>query len=304
MKILVTGGAGFIGSNLVDALIEKKHSVVILDNLSTGRKENVHSGAKFIEMDIVDEKLSDVFAEEKLDIVFHLAAQIDVRKSVADPVYDAKQNILGSINILENCKKNKIKKIIFSSTGGAIYGEADVLPTPETYPENPISPYGIGKLTTEKYLFYYNQIFGLPYVALRYGNVFGPRQNAKGEAGVVAIFIDKLLAGEQPIINGEGDQTRDYVYVDDVVSANIKAMESEKVGIYNVGTSVQTTVNDIAKLIGKYVGLQQEITHGPAKQGEQQRSCLDFSKIRSEMGWQPQMPLNQGIEKTVNWFKK
>ena len=304
MKILVTGGAGFIGSNLADALIEQGHQVCIVDNLSTGVKEHINSKAKFYELDISDAKLAEVFVAEKPEAVFHLAAQIDVRKSVADPVGDAQVNILGSLNLLENCKNFGVKKFIFSSTGGAIYGEAAIIPTPESYAEKPISPYGIAKLAIEKYLHYYQVVFGLPYVVLRYGNVYGPRQNSHGEAGVVAIFCDKLLAGQQPIINGEGKQTRDYVYVGDVVAANLAALQSEQVDIYNVGTGQETDVNKIAAEIKKNLGSDIEFTHGPAKPGEQQRSCLDYSKISQALGWRPQVALAAGLAATTAWFKQ
>jgi len=304
MKILVTGGAGFIGSNLVDALINEGHDVCIVDNLSTGQKENLNAKAKLFEMDITDKKLAEVFAQEKPEAVFHLAAQIDVRKSVADPVADAQINILGSINLLENCKKFGVKKFIFSSTGGAIYGDADIIPTPETYEQKPISPYGICKLSVEKYLHYYHVVFGLPYVILRYANVYGPRQNFQGEAGVVAIFCSKLLAGNQPTIWGAGKQTRDYVFVGDVVAANLAALKSDKVDIYNVGTSVETDVNQLAEEIKKNISTDLEFSHGEAKAGEQQRSCLDYSKIKKELGWEPKVKLIEGIKKTVEWFEK
>ncbi len=303
MKILVTGGAGFIGSNLVDALIEQGHDVVIVDNLSTGRKENLNNNAKFYELDIQDKKLAEVFVAEKPEAVFHLAAQIDVRKSVADPMADAQANILGSLNLLENCRKSGVKKFIFSSTGGAIYGEADIVPTPETYFEKPISPYGIAKLSIEKYLNFYHVVHGLNYVVLRYGNVYGPRQNSHGEAGVVAIFCDKLLAGTQPVIFGDGKQTRDYVYVADVVTANLAALDSDKIDNYNVGTGLESDVNKIAELIKENIDTDLEFTHGPAKAGEQQRSCLDYSKIKKDLGWLPQTMLKQGIAATVEWFR-
>jgi len=303
MRILVTGGAGFIGSNLVDALIDAGHQVLVVDNLSTGNKNNLNPKAKFLQLDIKDKKLAEVFSSEKPEIVFHLAAQIDVRKSVADPIWDAEQNILGSVSLLENCKQSKVKKIIFSSSGGAIYGDTDKIPTTEDQPERPISPYGIAKLTIDKYLAYYQQVFGLPYISLRYSNVYGPRQNSKGEAGVVAIFCDKILAGQQPVINGDGKQTRDYVYVADVVKANLLALDSDKVGAYNIGTSVETDVNDLAELIKQAAGSDLELSHGPAKAGEQQRSCLDFYKAEKELGWQPAVNLEDGIKKTFEWFK-
>lgn len=303
-KVLVTGGAGFIGSHIVDALIEKNHEVFVVDNLSTGKKENLNPKAKFFKLDITEKELEKVFKAEKPQVVFHLAAQIDVRKSVADPVWDAKQNILGLINLLENCKNFGVKKIIFSSTGGAIYGDTDKIPTTEDQLERPISPYGIAKLAIEKYLYYYQQIFGLNYIALRYANVYGPRQNAKGEAGVVAIFCDKLLAGQQPVINGDGKQTRDYTYVSDVVRANLLALDSVEIGIYNIGTKVETNVNQLAELIKSNINTDLDFSHGPAKVGEQQRSCLDHTKATKDLGWQPEIGLEEGIKKTVDWFKE
>jgi len=303
-KALVTGGAGFIGSNLADALIAAGYEVVVVDNLVTGKKENINAAAKFYEMDILSEDLSKVFSAEKPDVVFHLAAQIDVRKSVEDPVWDGKQNILGSINLLENCKEFSVKKIIFSSTGGAIYGDTDQVPTTEDHSTKPISPYGIAKLTIEHYLYYYQQIFGLPYVVLRYANVYGPRQNSKGEAGVVAIFCDRLLSGQQAMIYGEGKQTRDYVFVGDVVAANLAALKSDTIDTYNIGTSIETDVNHLAELIKKNISSAPDFTHGPGKVGEQQRSCLSYKKAQAKLGWQPQVKLEEGINKTVEWFKQ
>ena len=310
---LITGGAGFIGSHLTDRLIKKKHKVVVIDNLSTGRKENLNpaffkkggasSEAKFYKIDIQSPKISDIFRKEKPEIVFHFAAQINVRKSVANPIEDAKINILGSLNILENCKKARVKKIIFSSTGGAIYGEAALIPTPESYTAFPLSPYGIAKLTIEKYLNYYFKVFGLAFVSLRLANVYGPRQNPKGEAGVVAIFCDKLLKNEQPIIFGDGRQTRNYVFVDDVVDASILAAETNKVGIFNVGTGIETNINKLYQLILKKTGKEIKPIFESTKPGDLKRSCLDCAKIKKQLGWQPRYSLEQGLEKTVKWFK-
>lgn len=303
MKILVTGGAGFIGSHLTDALIKNQHQVVIVDNLSTGQKQNINQDAKFFELDIQNQKLENIFKKFQPKVIFHLAAQIDVRKSVSDPITDAHTNILGSINVLENAHAVGCKKIIFSSTGGAIYGDAAEIPTTENYPVWPISPYGIAKLTVEHYLHYYYQVFKIPYVALRYANVYGPRQNSRGEAGVVAIFCDKILNKQQPEIFGSGRQTRDYVYVDDVVAANLAALATDKVGCYNVGTAKETNVNQIAELIKNAFGAKIEFIHGPAKPGEQQRSCLDWKKIQLELGWSPRVGLEEGIEMTARWFR-
>jgi UDP-glucose 4-epimerase len=303
MKILVTGGAGFIGSHLVDRLIKEGHEVVVIDNLSTGKKENLNSKAKFYKIDIRSPKISQIFKKEKPEVVFHYAAQIDLRRSVENPIENAKINILGTLNILENCKKLKVKKLIFASTGGAIYGDADILPTPETYSELPLSPYGIAKLTIEKYLNYYYKIFGLPFVSLRLANVYGPRQNPKGEAGVIAIFTDKMLFKKQPIINSNGKQTRDFVFIDDVIEANILAMESNKIGIFNIGTAKETDINTIFKKLKELTGSKCKEIHGPEKEGEQKRSCLDYSKAKTELSWQPKYSLEGGLTKTVEWFK-
>ena len=303
MKILITGGAGFIGSHLVDRLIKGGHQVVVIDNLSTGKKENLNKKAKFYKVDIQSPKISQIFKKEKPEVVFHLAAQIDVGKSVENPIEDAKINILGSLNILESCQKSKVKKIIFASTGGAIYGEAKIISTPEDYPANPLSPYGIEKLTIEKYLDYYWKVFKIPYISLRLANVYGPRQNSKGEAGVIAIFCDKMLCGKQPIIYGLGCQTRDFVFVDDVAEANILAMESKKIGIFNIGTEKETDINTIFEKIKKLIGVKCKKIHAPAKSGEQKRSCLDYTKAKKELSWQPKYSLENGLRETINYFK-
>ncbi len=304
MKILLTGGAGFIGSHVTDELIAKGNDVVIIDNLSTGFEYNINPKAKFVKTDITDfKKIENIFVEESPEIIYHFAAQIDVRKSVSDPLFDAETNIMGTLNLIKLSSDFKIKKFIFSSTGGAIYGDTDVRPTPENHPEWPLSPYGIAKLATDKFLNYYNEIFGLKYVSLRYGNVYGPRQNPPGEAGVVAIFLNKMLKGEQPIINGDGDQTRDYVYVEDVVKANILALENiDKVGIYNVGTSIEISVNDLFKEINKNFDNKYKEVHGPAKLGEQKTSCLNYEKIKKDMNFIPKTDFSEGIKETYKWF--
>lgn len=302
MKYLVTGGAGFIASHLVDRLIKEGHSVVIIDNLSTGKKENLNPGANFYNIDILDSKISHIFEENKPDIVFHYAAQIDVRKSVEDPTGSAKINILGSLNILENCKKFGVKKIVFASTGGAIYGEAEVVPTPEDYSTQPVSPYGIEKLIVEHYLNFYKKEYNLDYLILRFANVYGPRQNSKGEAGVVAIFCDKMLAGEQVIINGQGKQTRDFVFVEDVIEANILGVKRNESGPFNIGTAKETDINTIFKNLKKLFGAENKEIYGPQKVGEQKRSCLDFTKAKETFSWQPKHSLVQGLEKTKEWF--
>jgi UDP-glucose 4-epimerase len=303
MKILVTGGAGFIASHITDKLVEMGHKVVVIDDLSTGKKENLNSKAKFYEADICDAEISEIFKKNKPEIVFHFAAQIDVRKSIQDPASDAKINILGGINVLENCKKFKIKKIIFASSGGAIYGEALSIPTTEGYNALPFSPYGIDKLTIEKYLDYYYKIFNLPFVSLRFANVYGPRQSCKGEAGAVSIFCNKMARNEYPIINGNGRQTRDFVFVDDIVNAAILAMQAKKSDIFNIGTSKETDINTVFRIIKKEGGFSCKEIHGPAKTGEQKRSCLDYSKAKTQLKWQPKYNLEEGLRLTVNWFK-
>jgi len=309
MRILITGGAGFIGSHLADRLIKNGDKVILIDNLSTGKKENINPKAKFYKIDIQSPKISNILKKEKPEILFHLAAQIDVRKSVEDPIKDAKINILGSLNVIKNFYKESLKntkksKIIFSSTGGAIYGDAKIIPTPETYPEFPLSPYGVCKLTIEKYLNYYWKVFNIPYVALRYANVYGPRQNSKGESGVVSIFIDKLFSGENPIINGSGKQTRDFVFIEDIIEANILAMKKNKVGVYNIGTGKETDINTIFQKLKKITNSNLKAVHCLEKKGEQKRSCLDYKKAQKELSWKPKYNLDEGLIKTVEWFKK
>ncbi len=306
MKIFVTGGAGFIGSQVADILIAKKHDVIIIDNLSSGFEYNVNHEAKLIKADITDFGIVEkIFTEEKPEIIYHFAAQIDVRKSVSDPLFDAKTNIMATLNLIKLSNDFKVKKFIFSSTGGAIYGDTDDRPTKENHPEWPLSPYGIAKLATDKFLNYYFEIFGLKYVSLRYGNVYGPRQNPHGEAGVVAIFLNKMLNNEQPIINGDGNQTRDYVYIEDVVKANILALENfDKVGIYNIGTSLEINVNDLFKEINKNFNYKFKEIHGSVKLGEQKTSCLSYEKIEKEMSFKPETNFSEGIKKTYEWFKK
>ena len=300
-KILITGGAGFIASHLADKLIEKGHNVVVVDNLSTWKKENLNPKAKFYEMDICDSEISDIFEKEKPEIVFHFAAQIDVRKSVKDPIQDAETNILGSLNLLQNCQE--VRKFIFASSGGAIYGDTDVIPTPETHLENPESPYGICKLTIEKYLYFYEKTFGLNYTALRFANIYGPRQNSQGEAGVIAVFSNKMLKNQEVVINGDGEQTRDFVFVDDVVNAGLLAMEQEKSDIYNISTGKETNINEIFRKIKELTNSNCEEIYAPEKKGEQKRSCLDYSKIKKELNWGPEYNLEKGLEKTINFFK-
>ncbi|MFH1522948.1 MAG: NAD-dependent epimerase/dehydratase family protein [Patescibacteria group bacterium] len=300
-KVFVTGGAGFIGSNLVDELIKDGHRVVIIDNLSTGKKEYLNSKAKFYKLDIGSKKIEQVFEKEKPDFVFHLAAQIDVRKSLRDPEYDNKINVLGSLNILENCCKSKVKKIIFASTGGAVYGDAREIPTTENYIPAPMCPYGIHKLTFEKYLKYYYEVYKQDYTALRFANIYGPRQYKGGEAGVVAIFIDKAVNNSQSILNGSGQQTRDFVYVDDVVAAFIKSMKVKFPGEINIGTDKETSILEIINSIEKTLERKMIVKKGPAIPGEQKRSCLDSKLAKKVLNWEPKVKLEEGIRRTIEW---
>ena len=303
MKILVTGGAGFIASQVADAFIEEGHDVFILDNLVTGFEKNVNPKAVFIKKDIGDKSLSELFEKEKFDVVNHHAAQMDVRRSVADPAFDAKTNILGTINLLQNCIKTGVKKFMFASTGGAVYGEQEYFPADEKHPTSPLSPYGISKLAVEKYLFFYSAQYKLNYTILRYANIYGPRQNPFGEAGVVAIFSTKLLKNEQPIINGSGRQTRDYVFVGDVVKANLITLHDERADIYNIGTSKETDVNQLFNMLNKIAGNNKEEKHGPAAAGEQMRSVITSDKLFSTFNWRPSTTLKEGLQKTVDFFR-
>jgi len=303
MKIAVTGGAGFIASHIADAYLSLGHDVVIIDNLSTGKRENIPANARFIEMDVNDPGIPALFMEEKFDIVNHHAAQMDVRVSVQDPTYDARINILGGINIYESALRSGVKKIIFASSGGTVYGEQEYFPADERHPTKPISPYGIAKLSNEQYLYYYAHVHGLPSVAFRYANIYGPRQNPHGEAGVIAIFAQKLLRGEQPVINGDGLQTRDYVYVGDVVAANILALQPQMIGAYNIGTGIETDVNTLFGHLRDLTQSTCEEQHAPAKQGEQLRSVLSHERIFASFGWTPKMDLVEGLSKTVDSFR-
>jgi UDP-glucose 4-epimerase len=305
MRILVTGGAGFIGSHIVDAYLGLGHDVTVFDNLSTGKREHVHSGATFIKGDICDaSKVKEVFDHGRFDAVNHHAAQMDVRRSVSDPLYDATVNILGGLNLLEQCRLRNVPQFVFASSGGAIYGEQDTFPADESHPTRPISPYGVAKLTTEHYLWYYATVHQLKYVSLRYANIYGPRQNAGGEAGVVAIFISKILGGEVPVINGDGNQTRDYVYVHDVVAANVLALQVAGRECYNIGTGTETSVNALFDMIKGAAARNGKATYGPAKSGEQLRSCLGSLLIEEKLGWKPRTSLKEGIGKTVEYFRK
>ncbi|MBI5463379.1 MAG: NAD-dependent epimerase/dehydratase family protein [Ignavibacteriales bacterium] len=303
MNILVTGGAGFIGSHVVDAYIQAGHNVVVIDDLSSGSRENLHPKATFYPLDIRDGKVEEIFRDKRIDVLNHLAAQMDVRRSVDDPSFDASVNVLGGVNLFECARKHSVKKIIFSSTGGALYGEQDEFPADEDHPTRPLSPYGITKLTTEKYLFYYGAVYNIDYVVLRYANVYGPRQNPHGEAGVVAIFCSKLLRGEQPIINGEGKQTRDYVFVGDAVRANLLALGVHGSNVFNVGTGVENDVNTVFRVLRNALNPSCKEHHGPAKLGEQLRSVVSYRRIERELGWTPTVSLEEGLQTTAEYFK-
>lgn len=303
MKVLVTGGAGFIGSHLVDRLVLEGHEAVVVDNLATGKRRNINRAARFYKMDIQGWRLERVFRNERPNVVMHLAAQMDVRKSVEDPMFDAQVNVLGTLNVLQQAVKNGVRKVIFSSSGGAIYGEQETYPAPETHVTKPLSPYGLSKLCGEQYLSYFQRVSGLQAVSLRYANVYGPRQDPEGEAGVVAIFIQKMLNNEQAVINGNGRQTRDFVFVDDVVEANLAMMGQETQGTFNVGTGVETSINDLYRILVQHTGSNSKEVHGPAKKGEQARSVIDSTKLRHEVSWETKADLSEGLKKTVEYFR-
>ena len=303
-KILVTGGVGFIGSHVVDLFLEKGFEVVVLDDLSTGRASNLNPSARFYQLDIRDPKVREVFKIEKPDYISHHAAQMDVRRSVAQPLFDADVNILGSINLIECAKEFGVKRFVYISTGGAVYGEPERVPVEETDPINPICQYGASKHTVEHYLFMYHFNYGLNYTVLRYPNVFGPRQDPHGEAGVVAIFTGRMLAEESVTINGDGAQTRDFVYVGDCARANFLAVTVDhQPGIYNIGWGLPTSVNDIFTTLAKVTGYTQPVQYGPAKVGETRHIYLNASKANQDLAWTPTINLEEGLRKTVEYFR-
>jgi len=331
-KVLVTGGAGFIGSHIVDLLIKNNYEVVVVDDLSSGREENINQKAQFYKLNITDQKgLAEVFQQEKPDYICHEAAQISVSFSVRDPLFDAQTNILGSLNLLQCCVNHKIKGIVFASSGGTIYGEPEHFPITEDYPFRPQSPYGISKVAVEHYLDFYQKNYNLPYVALRYGNVYGPRQDPYGEAGVIAIFIEKMLKGEIPIINGDGEYIRDYIYVEDVAQANLLALENMvklskvvreiekakekekaetetkaeteiKLNGFNLGTGRGVSVNEIFSLLKEIIKFPHPANYGPPRTGDLRKNILNCRLISEFLGWQPQFDFSEGLEKTINWF--
>ena len=298
-KILITGCAGFIASHIAERYLSLGYEICIVDDLSSGKRDNLSSEIRFYEESILSPKIPLILKEERPDFINHHAAQIDVRKSVEDPIEDARVNILGTLNLLESSRQVGVKKFIFASSGGAIYGEQEYFPATEEHPTEPRSPYGIGKLTVEKYLQFYQGTYGIPFVALRYANVYGPRQNAHGEAGVVAIFTERLLRDEVLMINGDGQQTRDYVYVDDVVHCNVEALRSDIYGIFNVGTGIETDVNTIARELVRLTNKKARLQYVPAKLGEQPRSCIRPGFLQKNP-----TPLSDGLKKTVEWFQR
>lgn len=306
--ILITGGAGFIGSHVVDALAKQRHRLVIIDDLSSGKKEYLNKDAVFYCADICDEATLDrIFENEKIEYIFHFAAQIDVRKSAENPRADAKINVDGTLNLLECAAKYNIKKFIFASSGGALYGEADEIPTPESYKidatKGPSSPYGIAKYCAEQYIRFFNKTKGIPFGILRYGNVYGPRQDHFGESGVIAIFISRLLQGSAPTIYGDGNQARDFIFVEDAVSAAIKIFESPSSGTYNIGTGVETSINKIFYSIQKKIKSSIAPIYEEKKSGDVFRSCLDCARAKKNLLWEPATSLEEGIEKTIAYFK-
>ncbi len=303
MRILVTGGAGFIGSHICDAYVEAGHEVLVVDDLSSGHRENVPEGAEFVEADVRSEEAARAVRDFAPEVINHHAAQMNVRVSVERPRFDAEVNVLGLINVLEAAREAGTRRVIFASSGGTVYGEPDAYPCPETAPTRPICPYGASKLSGEHYLYYYDRIFGLHHIALRYANVYGPRQDPHGEAGVVAIFSQNLLRGDGVTIFGDGLQTRDYVFVGDVVRANVLALTTDYHGPLNIGTAIETNVVELYERIKALAGGPGVATHGPAKEGEVRRSSLDPTRAGERLGWRPEVDLERGLAATVDFFR-
>ncbi len=301
--VLVTGGAGFIGSHVTEGLLARGHRVLVIDDLSSGRRENLPPEAELHVLDVRSPEAARLVAGGGIQVLVHHAAQMDVRRSTRDPAFDAEVNILGTLNLLQAAVRGGLRQVIFASTGGAIYGEQETFPAGEDHATRPLSPYGVSKLAGERYLEYFHHEHGLDATCLRYANVYGERQNPHGEAGVVAIFITRLLRGEAPTINGDGLQTRDYVHVSDVVAANLAALGRPGFHIYNVGTGVETTVVQIYEGLRDAAGSDLEAEHGPAKPGEQRRSSIDSTRIRRELGAAPATSLAAGLKRTAEWFR-
>ncbi len=305
MKILVTGGAGFIGSHVVDGYLAAGHDVLVVDDLSRGSQGNLSSEARFYSLDLRNRgALEEVIRKEKPEVVNHHAAHIDVRTSVSDPIFDAECNILGSIHLLDLAVKYRAKRFVYASTGGAIYGEPRVLPATEEAPVLPLAPYGISKHVVEHYLYTYGRLYGLAHIVLRYGNVYGPRQSSKGEAGVVAIFCEQMLAKVTPTIFGDGSKTRDYVMVNDIAGANLQALTRGDNEIFNVATGVQTTDFEVFTAVREALGIPPfEPRYAPKRPGEVEHIALDIRKARNGLDWKPQWDFRRGIEQTARWFK-
>lgn len=303
MRILVTGGAGFIASHVVDLLISGGHDVIVVDNLSSGRKSNLNPQARFYQMDIRDPDLLKVFEAERPQIVDHHAAQVDVRYSVADPMFDADVNIRGSINLLEAARKTGVQRMIYISSGGAVYGEPQYLPCDEEHPIEALSPYGVSKHTVEHYLFLYRAVHGLDYSVLRYANVYGPRQNPDGEAGVVAIFCGRMLRRAPVTINGTGDQQRDFIYVSDCAHANLLAIQAEASGVFNIGTGIGTSINQVYRQLKQITNYPLEAAYTAAKLGEAFKIYLDASRAKQVLGWEPEVSLEAGLAETAAYFR-
>lgn len=303
MKILITGGAGFIASHVADAYIELGHEVVIVDNLSTGNLKNLNPKAKFIEADITDkEKIQEIIRDERPEVINHHAAHIQVGYSVKNPQFDAENNIIGLLNIMEAAKEIPVKKVIMAATGGAMYGNKQT-PFNETMKAEPLSPYGISKRAGELYLNYYHELYQIPFISLRYSNVYGPRQNAHGESGVIAIFTEMIADGKTPAINGDGTHTRDYVYVEDVARANVLALNSDFVGELNIGTKTEISTNEVFRKVVNEMGVDIEEKHIEERPGEQVTSSLDYSKAREILAWEPRVDFDEGVKRVVEWYK-
>ena len=301
---LVTGGAGFIGSHLVDRLVEDGYRVIIVDDLSTGKLKNLNHDAAFHHMNITHPSLLDVFKREQPDLVFHLAAQSSVPRSMQDPILDNEVNVLGTLRLLEVCRRTGVEKVIFSSTGGALYGDPEEIPCRDDAPVAPISPYGMSKYMAEQYLDFYGHQYRLNYTTLRYGNVYGPRQDPHGEAGVVAIFILAMLTGHRPRIFGDGNQARDFVSVDDVVNANMAAIHRGNRRSFNIASGRLTTVNELFAMLREIIGFRWDADHGPARTGDVYRISLDRTRALEELGWEPGTSLADGLAATVQYVRE
>jgi UDP-glucose 4-epimerase len=305
MNILVTGGAGFIGSHMAKRHSNDGHRVVVVDDLSAGRREKVPEEARFVQADIAETDLEPLLREEKITFVSHHAAQIDLRHSVSDPLHDARSNILGSLRLFEACRRAGVRRVLFASTGGALYGEPEGgRPATEDHPTNPVSPYGCAKLSIEKYLYYYRVVHGFQTQVFRYANVYGPGQSGTGEAGVVAIFAEAILHSRRPRIRGDGEQTRDYVFVGDLVEAAASAAESDRNGTWNLGTGLETSVNRLFELIARQLDYREKPEHVALPPGEQRRSVLDGSAVLRDFGLPPYTPLEQGLKTTADFFRE